>query len=92
MNIDLRSILLDIHVITNKCSTLSVCFKPVGTCSPVSLARYEKCTSKLEGNYEVSNCTNLNRVCNNKHCKYHRVVLSSFGQTNQLTISLPIGL
>ena len=21
-----------------------------------------------------------------KHCKYHRVVLSSFGQTNQLTI------
>ena len=26
----------------------------------------------------------LNRVSNNKHCKYHCVVLNSFGQTNQL--------
>ena len=33
----------------------------------------------------TSNCTNLNRVSNNKHFKYHHVVLSSFGQTNQLT-------
>ena len=44
-----------------------------------------KCTSRLEGNYEVSICTNLNRVSNNKHCKYNCVILSSFGQTNQLT-------
>ena len=44
-----------------------------------------KFTSRLEGNYEVSNCMNLDRVSNNKHCKYHHVVLSSFGQTNQLT-------
>ena len=48
----------------------------------------KKCTSRLEGNYEVSNCTNLNHVSNNKHCKYHRVVLSSFGQTNQLKSSI----
>ena len=45
-----------------------------------------KCTSRLEGNYEDSNCMNLNRVSNNKHCKYHCVVLSSFGKTDQLTL------
>ena len=28
-----------------------------------------KCTSRLEGNYEVSNCTNLNHASNNKHCR-----------------------
>ena len=44
-----------------------------------------KYTSRLEGNYLDSNWTNLNRVSNNKHCKYNCVVLSSFGQTNQLT-------
>ena len=38
-----------------------------------------------EGIYLDSNCSNQNRVSNNKHCKYHRVVLSFFGQTNQLT-------
>ena len=54
-------------------------------CALVSLACYEKCTSRLDGNYEVSNCTNLNHVSNNKHCKYHCVVLSTFRQTNQLT-------
>ena len=42
----------------------------------------------IDGNYEVSNCTNLNRVSNNKHCKCHRVILSSFGQTNRLTLLL----
>ena len=31
MNINLRSILLDIHVIINKCSIFSVCFKLVST-------------------------------------------------------------
>ena len=46
----------------------------------------KKCTSRLEGNYAVSNFTNLNRVSNNKHCKYHCAVLSSFVQTNQLTV------
>ena len=45
-----------------------------------------KYTSRLEGNYLISNWTNLNRVSNNKHCKYNCVILSSFGQTNQLTI------
>ena len=48
----------------------------------------KKCTSRLEGNYEVSNCTDMNRVSNNKHCKYQLVILSSFGQTNQLTLFL----
>ena len=50
------------------------------------LGALEKCASRLEGNNLVSNCTNLNSVSNNKHCKYYRVILSSFGQTNQLTI------
>ena len=44
-----------------------------GNCARVSLA------SRLDGNNLVSNCTNLNRVSNNKQCKYHCVVLSSFG-------------
>ena len=48
----------------------------------------KKCTSRLEGNYKDPNRTNLNCVSNNKHYKYHCVVLSSFGQTNQLTASL----
>ena len=39
----------------------------------------KKCTSSVEGNYVVSNCTDLKRVSNNKRCKYHCVVLSSFG-------------
>ena len=39
----------------------------------------KKCTSSVEWNYVVSNCTNLNCVSNNKCCKYHCVVLSSFG-------------
>ena len=47
-----------------------------------------KYTSRLEGNNLVSNWMNLNHVSNNKHCKYNCVVLSSFGQTNQLTISI----
>ena len=42
--------------------------------------------STLNGKYLISNCKNLNCVSNNKHCKYHCVVLSSFGQTNQLTL------
>ena len=46
-----------------------------------------KYTSRLEGNNLVSNWMNLNHVSNNKHCKYNCVVLSSFGQTNQLTTS-----
>ena len=50
------------------------------------LGQRVKCTSRLEGNNAGSNCTNLNRFSNNKHCKYYRVVLSSFGQTNQLTL------
>ena len=47
-----------------------------------------KYTSRLEGIHLSSNCTNLNGVSNNTHCKYHCVVLSSFGQTNHLTLSL----
>ena len=34
---------------------------------------------------KTETCTNLNCISNNKHCKYPRVVLSSLGQTNQLT-------
>ena len=51
-----------------------------------------KYTSRLEGNDIVSNWTNL--ICtSNKHCcKYNRVVLSSFGKTNQLTEPFKIGL
>ena len=37
--------------------------------------------------YLTSIWSNLNRVSNNKHCKYHCGVVSSFGQTNPLTIS-----
>ena len=33
---------------------------------------------------------NLNHVGNNKHYKYHLVILSSFGQTNQLTYALDL--
>ena len=47
------------------------------------LQRIEK--ARVSAAFENNNCTNLNRVSNNKHCKYHCVVLSSFGQTNQLT-------
>ena len=45
--------------------------------------------SRLELNNLVSNWTNLNGVSNNKHCKYNCVVWSSFGQTNQLTLTIP---
>ena len=38
-----------------------------------------QCKSMVISCISVSNCTNLNRVSNNKHCKYHCVVLSSFG-------------
>ena len=31
------------------------------------LGAIKKCTSRLEGNHEDSNCTNLNCVSNNKH-------------------------
>ena len=51
------------------------------------MARY-KVHLQIGGDYEVSNCTNLNRVSNNKHCKYQRVVLGYFGQTNQLSNAL----
>ena len=39
----------------------------------------KKCTSSVEGNYVGGNCTDLKHVSKNKHCKYHCVVLSSFG-------------
>ena len=47
-----------------------------------------KYTSRLEGNNIVSNQTNLIRTSNKHCCKYNRVVLSSFGETNQLTTVL----
>ena len=57
-----------------------------------SLGTQVKYTSRLEGNNLVGNWTSLNRVSNNKHCKYNCVVLSSFGQTNQLTKDYSGGL
>ena len=48
----------------------------------------KKYTSSLEGKNQVSICTNLNRVSNNKHCKYLCVILSSFGKTHQPTETL----
>ena len=44
-----------------------------------------KYTSRLEGNKLVSNQTNLIHTSKKYCCKYNLVVLSSFGQTNQLT-------
>ena len=43
-------------------------------------------TSRLEGNNIVSNRTNLIHTINKNCAKYNLVVLSSFGQTNQLTV------
>ena len=41
--------------------------------------------SRLEENKLVINRTNLIRTSNKYCCKYNHVVLSSFGQSNQLT-------
>ena len=40
----------------------------------------EKCTSRLEGNKGVSNCTNLIRVSNKYYHKYYCVVLVLLGK------------
>ena len=51
-----------------------------------------KYTSRLERNNIVSYRMNLIRTSNKHRCKYNRVVLSSFGKTNQLTEPFKIGL
>ena len=47
------------------------------------LSALVKCTSRLAGNKLVSNWTNLNRVSNNKHCKYYCVNSLTFFRANQ---------
>ena len=67
--------------ITIKCKYNSLLILHAG-----QLGELVKYTSRLKENKLVSNRTNLIRTSNKYCCKYNRVVLSSFGQTNQLTI------
>ena len=69
------------YMITINCKYNSVLILRAG-----QLGELVKYTSWLEGNKLVSNQMNLIHNSYKYCCKYNRVVLSSFGQTNQLTI------